>query len=94
MATSNDVGGGIDSLHLLKSAEPPLYLTSSENPSRAARAASEYLYSSLKPYTSKAPFERLLVDGFDAEHIWQQLDLQSQPLISSLWRKLKRFKNN
>ncbi|KAE9453734.1 hypothetical protein C3L33_14363, partial [Rhododendron williamsianum] len=95
-ATSNDTngGGGMESLRLLKSAEPPLYLAPSENLSQAARAASEHIYSSLKPYTPKTPFERLLVNGFDAEQIWQQIDLQSQPLISSLRRELKRFEKN
>lgn len=84
----------MESLRLLKSAEPPLYLAPSENLSQAARAASEHIYSSLKPYTPKTPFERLLVNGFDAEQIWQQIDLQSQPLISSLRRELKRFEKN
>ncbi|KAF7124637.1 hypothetical protein RHSIM_Rhsim12G0165800 [Rhododendron simsii] len=95
-ATSNDrnCGGGMESLRILKSAEPPLYLAPSENLSQAARAASEHIYSSLKPYTPKTPFERLLVNGFDAEQIWQQIDLQSQPLISSLRRELKRFEKN
>ncbi|KAG5522939.1 hypothetical protein RHGRI_034927 [Rhododendron griersonianum] len=84
----------MESLRLLKSAEPPLYLAPSESLSQAARAASEHIYSSLKPYTPKTPFERLLVNGFDAEQIWQQIDLQSQPLISSLRRELKRFEKN
>ncbi|KAH7856504.1 hypothetical protein Vadar_002187 [Vaccinium darrowii] len=94
MATSNEARGGIHSLRLLKSTEPPLYLSPSKNLSQAARAASDYIYSSLKPYTPKAPFERLLMGGFDAEQIWQQIDLQSQPLLSSLRRELKRFENN
>ncbi|PHT62732.1 hypothetical protein T459_33395 [Capsicum annuum] len=59
--------------------------------SEAARLASKYLYSSLKPYTLKSPFSELLTDGFDAEQIWQQIDLQSQPLLASIGRQIRQF---
>lgn len=35
--------------------------------------------------------DQLLIEGFDAEQIWQQIDLQSQPLLSSLKREVKKF---
>ncbi|KAM1478777.1 hypothetical protein ACFX2I_026157 [Malus domestica] len=39
--------------------------------------------------TPKSPLHRVLIDRFDAEQIWQQIDLQSQPLISTLRHDLK-----
>ncbi|XP_057465138.1 M phase phosphoprotein 10-like [Actinidia eriantha] len=84
----------LESLRRLKSAEPPLYLSPSADLSQAAREASQNMFSFLKPFVPKSPFDRLLVDGFDAEQIWQQIDLQSQPLISNLRRQLKKFEKN
>ncbi|KAF5933923.1 hypothetical protein HYC85_030094 [Camellia sinensis] len=94
MATSNDSGGGLEALQRLKSAEPPVYLSPSPELSQAARLASEYIFSYLKPFTPKSPFDHLLVNGFDAEQIWQQIDLQSHPLISTLRRELNKFEKN
>ncbi|GFZ07827.1 hypothetical protein Acr_19g0007640 [Actinidia rufa] len=84
----------LESLRRLKSAEPPLYLSPSADLSQDAREASQNMFSFLKPFAPKSPFDRLLVDGFDAEQIWQQIDLQSQPLISNLRRQLKKFEKN
>lgn len=39
-------------------------------------------------------FDQLLTEGFDAEQIWQQIDLQSQPLLSSLRREVKKFEKH
>lgn len=86
--------GGMEALRRLKSVDPPLWISPSSELSATARAASQYVFSSLKPFTPKSPFDQLLVDGFDAEQIWQQIDLQSQPLISSLRRELKRFERS
>ncbi|XP_019223938.1 PREDICTED: U3 small nucleolar ribonucleoprotein protein MPP10 isoform X2 [Nicotiana attenuata] len=94
MATTADDSqnaGGVKALRRLKSTDAPLYLSASPDLSEAARLASKYLYSSLKPYTPKSPFAQLLTDGFDAEQIWQQIDLQSEPLLSSLRRQIRQF---
>lgn len=94
MATTADDtqnAGGVTALRRLKSTEPPHYLSASPNLSEAARLASKYLYSSLKPFTPKSPFSQLLTDGFDAEQIWQQIDLQSEPLLASLGRQIRQF---
>ncbi|KAJ8536470.1 hypothetical protein K7X08_034871 [Anisodus acutangulus] len=92
MATGdNQNAGGVMTLRRLKSTEPPLYLSASPELSEVARLASKYLYSSLKPYTPKSPFAQLLTDGFDAEQIWQQIDLQSEPLLTSLGRQIRQF---
>nr|XP_043615243.1 U3 small nucleolar ribonucleoprotein protein MPP10 [Erigeron canadensis] len=86
---------GVEALHHLKLTEPPMYLTPSPELANAARIASEHLFASLKPYTSKSPFDRLLVDHkFDAEQIWQQIDLQSQPLISAIRRQVDKFEKD
>lgn len=85
---------GVEALHRLKSTDPPLYLSPSSELSQAARSAASYIFSSLAPHTPKSPFERLLTQGFDHEQIFQQIDLQLQPLISSLRREVKKFEKN
>ncbi|XP_016481369.1 M phase phosphoprotein 10 isoform X2 [Nicotiana tabacum] len=97
MATTADdsqSADGVKALRRLKSTDAPLYLSASPDLSEAARLASKYLYSSLKPYTPKSPFAQLLTDGFDAEQIWQQIDFQSEPLLSSLRRQIRQFEKN
>ncbi|XP_071733923.1 M phase phosphoprotein 10 [Rutidosis leptorrhynchoides] len=86
---------GVEALHRLKLTEPLMFITPSPELASAARIASEHLFASLKPYTPKSPFDRLLIDSkFDAEQIWQQIDLQSQPLISSVRRQLSKFEKD
>ncbi|KAL6509627.1 hypothetical protein OROGR_022937 [Orobanche gracilis] len=85
---------GLEALNRLKSTEPPLYLTPSPELSKAARLASTYLFSSISPYAPKSPFTHLLTEGFDAEQIWQQIDLQAQPLLASLRREVRNFEKN
>ncbi|CAH2043089.1 unnamed protein product [Thlaspi arvense] len=85
MATARD--SGLEALEKLKSTEPPVFLAPSSI-SEDARVASQYLFTKLKPYNPKSPFDKLLVDGFDAEQIWQQIDMQSQPLLSNLRQEL------
>ncbi|KAM7471084.1 hypothetical protein LguiA_009267 [Lonicera macranthoides] len=85
---------GVEALHRLKSTDPPLYLSPSSELSQATRSAASYIFSSLTPHTPKSPFERLLTQGFDHEQIFQQIDLQLQPLISSLRREVKKFEKN
>ncbi|KAL3655389.1 hypothetical protein CASFOL_001175 [Castilleja foliolosa] len=96
MPTVADGGekAALESIHRLKSTEPPLYLTPSPELSKAARLASEYLFSSISPHAPKSPFTHLLTEGFDAEQIWQQIDLQTQPLLSSLRRHVRNFEKN
>ncbi|XP_009103518.1 U3 small nucleolar ribonucleoprotein protein MPP10 [Brassica rapa] len=84
---------GLEALEKLKSTEPPVFLAPSSI-SEVARVASQYLSTRLKPHNLKSPFEELLVDGFDAEQIWQQIDMQSLPLLSSLRHEVKRFAKN
>ncbi|XP_002511381.2 U3 small nucleolar ribonucleoprotein protein MPP10 [Ricinus communis] len=85
---------GMDALHSLKSAEPPLWLTPSATLSQTSRAASQHLFSCLKPHAPKSPFDKLLVEGFDAEQIWQQIDLLTQPLLSSIRHQVRNLEKN
>ncbi|GAB4845717.1 U3 snoRNP protein [Ancistrocladus abbreviatus] len=95
MVNTSQVGAlELEALHRLTSTEPPLFLSPTPELSLLSRLASQYLFTSLKPYTPKSPFDHLLTDGFDAEQIWQQIDLQSQPLISTLRREIKRFQRD
>ncbi|KAK9117191.1 hypothetical protein Sjap_016138 [Stephania japonica] len=87
-------GGGLKALQQLRSAEPPQWLSPSTELAEAARAASDHLFSSLRPFCPKSPFDRLLIEGFDAEQIWQQIETQMQPLVSGLRRDLKWFERN
>ncbi|KAI3439550.1 DDB1- and CUL4-associated factor 13 (WD repeat and SOF domain-containing protein 1) [Psidium guajava] len=61
--------------------------------SQETRAASLHLFSSLRPFSPKSPFDppgRRLRRRTNL----QQIDLQSQPLLSTLRRELKRFEKN
>ncbi|XP_039057978.1 U3 small nucleolar ribonucleoprotein protein MPP10 [Hibiscus syriacus] len=91
MATS--VEASVESLRQI-STEPPVWLVPKQDLSQAVREASKLLFSSLKPHCPKSPFDELLIEGFDAEQIWQQIDLQSQPLLSSLRREVKKFEKH
>ncbi|KAG2327289.1 hypothetical protein Bca52824_010017 [Brassica carinata] len=93
MAAAVVKDSGFEALEKLKSTEPPVFLAPSSI-SEVARVASQYLFAKLKPHDPKSPFDELLVDGFDAEQIWQQIDMQSQPLLSSLRCEVKRFAKN
>ncbi|XP_058762827.1 M phase phosphoprotein 10-like isoform X1 [Vicia villosa] len=92
MASVND--SGVEALRLLKEVEPPSLLVPNSTVSETARAASKYLFSSLRPFSLKSPLDQLLVDGYDAEQIWHQIDLQSQPLLSTLRRRLNQLAKN
>ncbi|TKY55217.1 U3 small nucleolar ribonucleoprotein MPP10 [Spatholobus suberectus] len=92
MANSSDAC--VEALRRLKATDPPSWLAPNPALSEAARTASQYLFSSLKPFSPKSPLDQLLVEGFDAEQIWQQIDLQSQPLLSALRRRLKQLAEN
>jgi U3 small nucleolar RNA-associated protein MPP10 len=85
---------GPEALQRLRATDPPVWLAPSPALSQMARAASEHLFASLRPFTPKTPFDKLLTKGFDAEQVWQQIDLQAHPLLSTLRRDVKRFEKN
>ncbi|KAI9087515.1 hypothetical protein K1719_030385 [Acacia pycnantha] len=89
MASSTEAG--VAALDRLQAKDPVPWLTRDPSLTQTARVASQYIFSSLRPLSKKSPLDELLVDGFDAEQIWQQIDLQSQPLLPTLRRRLKRL---
>ncbi|KAK2657325.1 hypothetical protein Ddye_010377 [Dipteronia dyeriana] len=94
MATPSIALPDLGALHRLKLTEPPVWLAPNAELSDAAREASRQLFSFLKSHTPKSPLDQLLVEGFDAEQIWQQIDLLSQPLLYGLKREVKKFEKN
>ncbi|XP_050224643.1 M phase phosphoprotein 10 isoform X2 [Mercurialis annua] len=96
MSKQNEEGTaeGMEALRILKSTEPPEWLLPSDKLSQTARAASQHLFSCLKPHAPKSPFDKLLVDGFDAEQIWQQIDLLSESLLSTLRRQVRKLEKD
>ncbi|KAK2663739.1 hypothetical protein Ddye_002313 [Dipteronia dyeriana] len=94
MATPSEAPLDLGELHRLKLTEPPVWLAPTAELSDVAREASRQLFSFLKSHTPKSPLDQLLVEGFDAEQIWQQIDLLSQPLLSGLKREVKKFEKN
>ncbi|XP_041998623.1 U3 small nucleolar ribonucleoprotein protein MPP10-like isoform X1 [Salvia splendens] len=94
VANGGENPAGLEALHRLASTEPALYLTQSPELSKSARLASESLFAFLNPYVPKPLLSRLSTEGFDAEQIWQQIDLQAQPLLSSLRRQVRNFEKN
>ncbi|KAI4374580.1 hypothetical protein MLD38_012561 [Melastoma candidum] len=91
---STDEPSCLDILRRLKSTDPPLWLAPNPSLSQQARNASLVLFSSLRPHAPQSPVDHLLIDGFDAEQIWQQIELQSHPLLSLLKREVKRFEKS
>ena len=85
---------GEAALRRLTEADPALFLSPSVDLAAAARAASQYIYSSLAPLSlaQPPPLPTLLVDpAFDAEQIWSQIELLARPLLPHLRRQLRRL---
>nr|CAB3489008.1 unnamed protein product [Digitaria exilis] len=83
---------GEAALKMLRYADPSHFLSPSADLVNAARAASEYIYSSLVPLSPAQPPSTLLTDpAFDAEQIWSQIELLARPLLPHLRRQLRRL---
>ncbi|XP_031500862.1 M phase phosphoprotein 10 [Nymphaea colorata] len=95
MAAAGEAGAeGAVALRRLREADPPSWLTPSPELAGAARAASEHLFAALSPHCAKCPLTKLLVEGFDTEQIWQQIDLQAISVLPALRREVRRLEKN
>lgn len=92
MASSTEAG--VEALRRLQARDPVSWLARDPTLPQTARVASQYLFSFLRPFSKKSPLDQLLVDGFDVEQIWQQIDLQSQPLLFTLRRRVNHLEKN
>ncbi|KAF3784451.1 U3 small nucleolar ribonucleoprotein [Nymphaea thermarum] len=95
MAAAGEAGAeGAVALRRLRETDPPSWLTPSPQLAGAAKAASEHLFAALSPHCAKCPLTKLLVEGFDAEQIWQQIDLQALSVLPALRREVRRLEKN
>lgn len=84
---------GFQALDTIKNSHPPQWLAPPPELVNNAKTASKYLFSQIVPKAPKCPLSSLLTDDFDAEQIWQQIDLQAQPLLASLKKRVKNLDN-
>lgn len=82
---------GVQALDTIKNSHQPQWLAPPPELANNAKTASKYLFSQIVPKAPKCPISSLLTDDFDAEQIWQQIDLQAQPLIASLKKRVKNL---
>lgn len=82
---------GVQALDTIKNSHPPQWLAPPPELANNAKTASKYLFSQIVPKAPKCPISSLLTDDFDAEQIWQQIDLQAQPLLASLKKRVKNL---
>ncbi|KAI5061509.1 hypothetical protein GOP47_0024014 [Adiantum capillus-veneris] len=91
MATRGEEQDGKSALVLIENSDPVVWLADHVHLSHQTRTALEYLYSLAKEYASQCPLPHLLTLNFDCEQIWQQIDLQSAPLLSAARQRLKHL---
>ncbi|KAL2607436.1 hypothetical protein R1flu_026009 [Riccia fluitans] len=76
-------------LDRLKTTEAIDWLGTSSSLAECTKQASEGLFSLTATNFEKAPLKKLYTDRFDTEQIWQQIDLQSLPVLSYIRRRVK-----
>ncbi|BBN18173.1 U3 small nucleolar RNA-associated protein MPP10 [Marchantia polymorpha subsp. ruderalis] len=81
--------GAEEALNRLKCSDAIDWLGASPALVDCAKQASEGLFSLTASNFDKAPLRKLYTDRFDAEQIWQQIDLQSLPVLSYIRRRVK-----
>ncbi|MCO5610216.1 hypothetical protein L7F22_064452 [Adiantum nelumboides] len=91
MAFPGEAQDGKSALFLIENSEPVVWLAGDVHLSQQTRTALEYLYSLAKEYATPCPLSHLLTINFDCEQIWQQIDLQSAPLLNTARRRLKHL---
>ncbi|XP_020520694.1 U3 small nucleolar ribonucleoprotein protein MPP10 isoform X2 [Amborella trichopoda] len=89
-----EISHGLLAVNSVKTVEAPQWLDPKPELSASTRAASQYLFSQLLPHSRNCPFSELIVDGFDAEQIWMQIDIQTKPILNYIKRELKSIEKN
>jgi hypothetical protein len=86
---------GSQALKRVQEAEPSTWLAAPPSLLQSAMQASEYLFTLIATTCSEKnlPLDKLLTKGFDTEQVWQQIDLQAHPTLSSIKKRLRQIEN-
>jgi U3 small nucleolar RNA-associated protein MPP10 len=86
---------GSQALKRVQEAEPSTWLAAPPSLLQSAMQASEYLFTLIATTCTEKnlPLDKLLTQGFDTEQVWQQIDLQAHPTLSSIKKRLRQIEN-
>ncbi|CAM6051475.1 unnamed protein product [Sphagnum compactum] len=86
---------GSQALKRVQEAEPSTWLGAPPSLVQSAMQASEYLFTLIATTCTQKnlPLDKLLTQGFDTEQVWQQIDLQAHPTLSSIKKRLRQIEN-
>ncbi|KAI9208522.1 U3 small nucleolar ribonucleoprotein complex, subunit Mpp10 [Polychytrium aggregatum] len=75
---------------------PEKFLMKDERFSGAIMAASKWLFdfAKLSEPTKMSPLDELMIDGFDSEQVWEQIQLQNVPMTAYLSEKVQTIIEN
>ncbi len=86
---------GSQALKRVQEAEPSTWLAAPPSLLQSAMQASEYLFTLIATTCTEKnlPLDKLLTQGFDTEQVWQQIDLQARPTLTSIKKRLRQIEN-
>jgi hypothetical protein len=86
---------GSQALKRVQEAEPSTWLAAPPSLLQSAMQASEYVFTLIAATCTEKnlPLDKLLTQGFDTEQVWQQIDLQAHPTLSSIKKRLRQIEN-
>jgi len=78
------------------SGQPEVFVSASLNVERRLLQAATQLYALAKQYEKRgkfvgSPLPELLVDGFDTEQIWEEIQLQNKPIFKQLRKQINEL---
>uniref|UniRef100_K3WHQ1 Uncharacterized protein n=1 Tax=Globisporangium ultimum (strain ATCC 200006 / CBS 805.95 / DAOM BR144) TaxID=431595 RepID=K3WHQ1_GLOUD len=74
--------------------QPEVFFTPSEEVASDIKSFTKHVFDHCTAFVSKAsvtPLDQLYVEGFDADQIWEQLQLQNGPLVNELAKRIRGF---
>lgn len=74
--------------------KPELFFTPSEQVASDIKQFTKHVFDHCTKFVSQSsvtPLDQLYIDGFDADQIWEQLQLQNGPLVSELAKRIRGF---